>query len=328
MLSVVVVWLKEILGLEQDVLHFNYLDRWQRYTNRPPQPLCFQAMRVIPRQNGQHMNTNNRIEHSKKTRVQRQFGASAEAYATSGVHAKGASLNLLKDAIDLQPTWRVLDVATGAGHTAHAIAPFVDRVVSSDLTFEMLLVSRRLAIEKGKLNVDQVSTEAGRLAFSSDSFDLVTCRIAAHHFHNIPAFISESVRVLHDGGILAVVDNIVPGGFRTRKAEARLSETGRFINAFDRLRDPSHVQSFSRDQWLEFFYQSGLRVHHHETIEKQIDFDRWAKRMNVAEDDTTRLKSMLRQAPSQVREFYKPQFIGERILFNLTELILIGFKEL
>jgi ubiquinone/menaquinone biosynthesis C-methylase UbiE len=267
------------------------------------------------------------IDPGKLRRVQRQFGASAEAYATSSVHAKGASLNLLIDAIDLQPMWRVLDVATGAGHTAQAIAPFVGRVVSSDLTFEMLLVSRRLASDKRRLNVDPVSTEAGQLAFSSDSFDLVTCRIAAHHFHNIQAFISESVRVLHDGGILAVVDNIVPGGFRTRKATTRLSEAGRFINAFDRLRDPSHVQSLSRDQWMEFFYQSGLRVHHQETIEKQLDFDRWAKRMNVADDDITRLKSMLRQAPSQVQEYFKPQFIGERILFNLTELILIGIKE-
>ncbi len=263
----------------------------------------------------------------KLRKVQRQFGTSAEAYATSKVHAKGASLNLLLDAIDIRPTWRVLDVATGAGHTANAIAPFAERVVASDLTFEMLLVSRRLAFDTGRTNVDTVSAEAGRLAFSSGSFDLVTCRIAAHHFHNLPAFMSESVRVLRAGGILAVVDNIVPGGFRTRKETRRLSETGRFINAFDRLRDPSHVASLSRDQWLEIFYQSSLRVLHQETIEKQLDFDAWAKRMNVPDDDLTRLKLMLRQAPSQVQEYFKPRFIGERILFNLTELILIGIKE-
>jgi hypothetical protein len=132
---------------------------------------------------------------------------------------------------------------------------------------------------------------------------------------------------LHAGGILAVVDNIVPGGFRTGKATRRLRETGRYVNAFDRLRDPSHVESLSRDQWLEFFYQNGLRVQHQETIEKQLDFDPWAKRMNVADEDKTRLELMLRQAPSQAQEYFKPQFSGDRIFFNLTELILIGIKE-
>ncbi|MGB3714735.1 MAG: methyltransferase domain-containing protein [Candidatus Promineifilaceae bacterium] len=267
------------------------------------------------------------IDAGKLRQVQRQFGISAETYATSSVHSKGASLNLLIDAIDIQPTWRVLDVATGAGHTAHAIAPFVKRVVSSDLTFKMLLVSRRLASDQNRANIDTVSAEAGQLSFSSGIFDLVTCRIAAHHFHNLQAFMSESVRVLRAGGILAVVDNIVPGGFRKRKETRRLGETGRFINAFDRLRDPSHVLSLSIDQWLENFYQSSLRVLHRETIEKQLDLDVWAKRMNVADDDVIRLKLMMRQAPSQVQEYFKPQFIGERILFNLTELILIGIKE-
>lgn len=273
------------------------------------------------------MKTKKPIEHSNKTQIQRQFGTSAEAYATSSVHAKGASLNRLLALIDLLPTWRVLDVATGAGHTAHTIAPFVERVVASDLTFEMLPIARRLAVDKGRTNLDTVSAEAGQMPFSARSFDLVTCRIAAHHFQNLPAFISESVRILRAGGLLAVVDNIVPGSYRTRRESRRTSDIDRYINAFDRLRDPSHVKSLSRDEWLEVFYQSSLRILHQETIEKQLDLDTWAERMNVSQDDWTRLRVMLRQAPSQVTDYFKPRVIGEGILFNLTELILIGTKE-
>ncbi|MEO0619799.1 MAG: methyltransferase type 11, partial [Pseudomonadota bacterium] len=63
-----------------------------------------------------------------------QFGVNAEKYATSAVHAKGASLAALVTAMAPEPDWRLLDVATAAGHTALAFAPHVAEVVAGDLT--------------------------------------------------------------------------------------------------------------------------------------------------------------------------------------------------
>ena len=60
-----------------------------------------------------------------KDLVQQQFGAHAAAYATSTVHAKGASLGRLVELVKPQPQWQALDIATGAGHTAAAFAPHV-----------------------------------------------------------------------------------------------------------------------------------------------------------------------------------------------------------
>jgi hypothetical protein len=72
-----------------------------------------------------------------KSLVQQQFGAHAAAYATSAVHAKGASLARLVELVKPERHWQALDVATGAGHTAAAFAPHVARVIASDLTEEM-----------------------------------------------------------------------------------------------------------------------------------------------------------------------------------------------
>ena len=84
-----------------------------------------------------------------KDLVQQQFGAHAAAYATSTVHAKGASLGRLVELVKPQPQWQALDIATGAGHTAAAFAPHVARVVASDLTEEMLEESAKLATVQG-----------------------------------------------------------------------------------------------------------------------------------------------------------------------------------
>ena len=99
------------------------------------------------------------------TLVQKQFGAAAADYAASAVHASGPSLGRLVALVSPQPHWHVLDVATGAGHTALAFAPLVASVVASDITGEMLAEASKLAAVRRLANVETTRAEAGNLPF-------------------------------------------------------------------------------------------------------------------------------------------------------------------
>ena len=90
----------------------------------------------------------------------------------------------------------MLDVATGAGHTALAFAPHVAKVTATDITEEMLAQAKKLAASRGLGNVKTVPAKAEDLPFPDMSFDLVTCRLAAHHFADVAAFAAEAFRVL------------------------------------------------------------------------------------------------------------------------------------
>ncbi len=142
--------------------------------------------------------------------AQQRFGAAAADYATSTVHAQRRTLAHLVELTKPQAHWRVLDVATGAGHMALALAPYVARVTASDITAEMLAETRRLAGERGFINFRTVRAKAEDLPFPDASFDLVICRLAAHHFDDPEAFVAEAYRVLMPGGVLGIVDNISP----------------------------------------------------------------------------------------------------------------------
>ncbi|MEW5987213.1 MAG: methyltransferase domain-containing protein [Chloroflexota bacterium] len=261
-----------------------------------------------------------------KQLVQQQFGRSAAAYATSTVHAKGASLARLVELTRPQPNWRVLDVATAAGHTALAFAPHVAWVVATDLTPAMLPVARRLAQERGLSNMVWNAADAEALPFAPASFDLVTCRIAPHHFPHVERFLAEAARVLRPGGVLAVVDNVVPGaaGVRGRKAKAAALLAGRYVNALEKLRDPSHHDCLSLDEWVNGFAAAGFAVTAQETADKTMAFDDWVERMQVGAADQVRLRVMLRQAPEAAAGFLTPQFSGDRITFRLSEAIVVG----
>jgi ubiquinone/menaquinone biosynthesis C-methylase UbiE len=142
--------------------------------------------------------------------VREQFGASAQKYVTSSIHAQGASLARIVELTQPQPDWLVLDISTGGGHTALALAPHVRRVVATDWTPEMLAAAEEFIRARGLTNIEFKIADAENLPFGENEFDLVTNRLALHHYPNARRAISEVVRVLKPKGLFALVDNVVP----------------------------------------------------------------------------------------------------------------------
>lgn len=262
-----------------------------------------------------------------KSLVQKQFGAHAAAYATSTVHAKGASLSRLVELTAPQAHWRALDVATGAGHTAAAFAPHVAHVIASDITREMLAEAEALARSKGFANFETAEADAEHLPFADARFDLVTSRIAPHHFPDAGAFVREVFRVLKPGGTFALVDNISPDALSTPGfSDAELGEAARVYNAFEKLRDPSHVRCLGMAEWGALMTGAGFDVVHSERLPKDMAFEPWAVRLGCDAPTVETLRRMLTESAPALRAFLKPRMEDEGLTFTLDEAIVIARK--
>lgn len=244
--------------------------------------------------------------------VKKQFGANADAYVTSKVHAQGASLARLIELTNPQSDWHVLDVATGAGHTALAFAPHVAQVTATDVTPEMLAKTAVLAQQRNIQNLTTQEADAEALPFPDAQFDCVTCRIAPHHFPHIEQFVQETARILKPGGLLAVVDNVVREG-----------KAGDYINAFEKLRDPSHGRCLTISEWETCFANAGLTMMDTDTLEKRMEFLPWARRMVKDENLVEQIKVMLLNAPEDARDFLQPS-TTEPLTFRLVEGVFVG----
>jgi ubiquinone/menaquinone biosynthesis C-methylase UbiE len=266
------------------------------------------------------------MELKSKSLAQERFGAFAATYATSRSHARGGSLSRLVELVAPQPGWTALDVATGAGHMALALAPHVAHVVASDLTPQMLGVARELARDRKIFNMSFADTRAEALPFADAAFDLVTCRIAPHHFDNVRQFVAESARVLRPGGVFGLVENVSPDASMMDGDVGALAAAADEYNAFEKLRDPSHVRCLTLTEWRDLVAQAGFKERHVELLDKPMVFGPWADQQNVGEDLKRRLKSMLLDGSAAFRAFARPRENNGDVDFILTEAVIIGVK--
>jgi SAM-dependent methyltransferase len=266
------------------------------------------------------------MELKSKSLAQERFGAFAATYATSRPHAKGGSLPRLVELVAPQPGWIALDIATGAGHVALALAPHLAHVVASDLTPQMLGVARGLARERRILNMSFADMRAEALPFADATFDLVTCRIAPHHFDDVRQFGIESARVLRRGGVFGLVENISPDASVQEGDVGVLAAAADEYNAFEKLRDPSHVRCLTLTEWRDLVAQAGLRERHLELLDKPMVFGPWADQQNVADDTKRDLKSMLLDGSTAFRAFARPRENNGDLDFILTEAVIIAVK--
>ena len=242
----------------------------------------------------------------------RRWEKAAQAYAT-GEHKTGHELQLVVDFATPTGAERVLDVGTGAGHTALALAPRVAHVVLTDPVDAMLAAARGIFNNAGVRNAEFVTAVAERLPFPDADFDIVTTRLAAHHFDNVALAMREAARVLRPGGRFIFIDTLAPDD----------AQNAAFQDEVESLRDPTHRRIYAQPEWIALCEQAGFRVEKTEVVRKAHDFEPWLER--GGEDATTMRRvrdRFLTAPPAAVRDLTIVVRDGAVLSFTDRKLVL------
>jgi len=204
----------------------------------------------------------------------------AEAYRTSATHREGTDLDALVQWCDPAPGVTALDVATGGGHVARRLAEAGCSVTTCDAAAGMQ---------------PDVVCPAEALAFADRSFDVVACRIAAHHFTDVAAAVREMARVSR--GLVVIEDTLY--------ADEQVEEA-------ERLRDPTHVRSYSEAEWRGYLEAAGLRVERVGRYPKRHPLQPWLDRVGCTGPTAERVRTLLadRMAPDE------PVWLDTKILLR------------
>jgi ubiquinone/menaquinone biosynthesis C-methylase UbiE len=155
----------------------------------------------------------------------------------------------------------------------------------------MLSSARRFVAGRDATAVRYAVGDAAALPFADGAFDLVTCRIAAHHFAEPAAAVREIRRVLRAAGTLLLQDIL---GHDDGEANA-------FIREVETRRDPSHVKAYRLAEWRAFLRAAGLTVMEHTVLSRTRAWEEWTARMKMSPRDKADLEQFVREAPARVR---------------------------
>ncbi|MFN3928180.1 MAG: class I SAM-dependent methyltransferase [Thermoflexus sp.] len=250
-----------------------------------------------------------------KEQAQNFFSQHASSYAINPSHRVGRDLERLVALLAPTGVERLLDVATGAGHTALALASQVQEVVGLDLTLAMGEQFAALAQERGFSNTYFVVGDVEALPFPDASFQLITCRRAAHHFPDPARALAEMTRVLSPGGRLGLVDMVAPED----------PASARFLNLLEQARDPSHQQALSPSEWLALIEASGLQVRVWEVVEEQCPWSQWLNPVPADTPAATRALALAQTAGPDLSDVVLTTAQGDLII-RKRRIILVADK--
>jgi SAM-dependent methyltransferase len=251
--------------------------------------------------------------------VRAQFGKTAAAYVSSASHASGEDLDLLITLAAPRSGERALDLGCGVGHTLRRIAPLVAFAVGADATFEMMQAGRTTVVSAS--NAAFAQSDASALPFADASFDLATCRLAAHHFGAVASAFRELARVLRPGGRLVLADNYAP--------DDRALDT--FINELEALRDASHVRNHTLAGWRALLDDAGLRpgtdnvlppLSVAKLMTTKLTTEAWLERSQTPADRAAEVRRRLREASPAAREAFR---ITEST-FSVPKMVILATR--
>ncbi|MFC7062878.1 class I SAM-dependent methyltransferase [Halobacillus seohaensis] len=254
------------------------------------------------------------MSDSIKRVVQENFSKSKEAYVTSSTHSNQSDLDTLTDWLRPQSSWTILDIATGGGHVAKQLSPYVNNVFANDLTKDML--GNTAKHMQNLQNLHYVVADAEDLPFLEQSFDAVTCRIAPHHFPNPKQFVNEVHRVLKTGSYFLMIDNVAPQD----------EGLDHFYNSFEKMRDTSHSRALKISEWKNLLHESHFSLRRELTRKKTLPFDDWANR-TLDSKGVTKVENYFKQSSEEQSKYFHIKLEAEQVLeFSIDEWMVLCTK--
>jgi SAM-dependent methyltransferase len=253
-----------------------------------------------------------------KAAIRERFTERAHHFAGGAGSDLPAVLELVRQ-LDLKGSEDVVDVATGGGALAIAMAPSTRQVTGVDLTPAMLDQARLAAAARDLKNVTFLEGDVENLPLPDAAFDILTCCRAVHHFLDMGRAFAEIRRVLRPGGRLGIVDFAT---FDDPEAAALLEE-------LEGIRGHGRMKVLGLGRWPEHLRSQGFHLRSAAWFMQQTALGEWLRRVADRDGAAARVADAFGGAPARVRQAigYDPGAEGGEPSWGRPYVVLVAERQ-
>lgn len=249
-----------------------------------------------------------------KAIVREEFTRQADAYARAAVITDEDRLARLVTAIAPGRDDRAIEIATGPGYVAMALATKCREVIGVDLTEAPLRIAERTRKSRGLSNLSFRTADAEQLPFADGEFKVAVCRFAFHHFEHPEQVLAQMCRVCGPSAIIAIED------LYASEFQARAS----YYNHFERLRDHSHTRALAPTELIAMLSQAGIELQRLYTDELVVEMESWLQGAQTNAEDSAEVRRLLEDDMRRDLSGAQPFLRDGKIMFHQRTLALIG----
>lgn len=220
---------------------------------------------------------------------------------------------LVIDLLKPQPGAHVLDLATHHGDTAIALADAGCVVTAIDSSEKAIQKCNEVLQQKNITNVTALVMDAENLSFGENKFDGATCRMATHHFDDVPRALQQVASVLKENAPLIIGDSISPDN----------RALGDFLMKIGRLRDSTFKTLYTVDDWKNLLNKNGLKLVDYKLTKDTRDATRWLEHSPLSDEQKQRIHEAFVESPQEAKDYLQAKIVDGKIVEFTDDKILI-----
>ncbi len=210
--------------------------------------------------------------------VKEQFNKQAENFANWSVSKHEKYLEAYVEFCDIKETDSVLDVACGPGDFINYVAKRVFKAQGVDISDKEIEIATKRSKEFGFKNTGFDCHDVESLPYKNNSYSIVLCKSAFHHFVNHDKVFREMIRCCNKGGLVSIQD------IRAYDDE----DVNNFFETFDILIDPSHNKTLSEYNFNTLYNENNIEVTGDYKVEVDLNVNEYIN--HAVQDESSRLK--------------------------------------
>jgi ubiquinone/menaquinone biosynthesis C-methylase UbiE len=215
--------------------------------------------------------------------VKRQFDQQAKNFSNWSVTKNTEYQKAYFDFCQISAQDTLLDFACGTGEFALFAAPKVRYVQGVDISEGMIGIAQKQAADKNIHNIKFLCHPVEKTPFENESFSIVICRSAFHHFHGYAGIFDEMVRCCQRGGRISVQDIVA-------YSDPRID---RFFEEFERLVDASHHKTLSKEYVQSLYDERNMKIRNTFEIEIELHFQEYLGHAHQSEKSKRKISKLI-----------------------------------